>query len=128
MNTGTVRSHFAFKFAVPSEAPVILNAASPTSTTIFLKWTTVTHLNAATLLGYGIVYKKIKDKFEVDLLKSVPPTPLEATLEDLEKFTDYTVRVYGFTNNGNGVSSKPISLRTQEDGEPSTNLIQDVMR
>ena len=73
------------------------------------------------------MYKKIKDKFEVDLLKSVPSTPLEATLQDLEKFTNYTVRVYGFTNNGNGVSSKPVSLRTQEDGKPLTNLIREVM-
>ena len=102
---------------MPGEAPVILNATSLTSTTIDLKWTEVTQLNAATLLGYGIVYKKIGETFQVRFLKSVLQTPREATLEDLEKFTGYTIRVFAFTSNGNGVSSQPVSLRTQEDGK-----------
>lgn len=53
----------------------------------------------------------------MDALKSVAPTPLEAILEDLKKFTNYTIRVYAFTSNGNGISSEPVSLRTQEDGK-----------
>ena len=50
-------------------------------------------------------------------MKSVPQTPREALLEDLQKFTEYTVRVYAFTRYGNGVASQPILLRTQEDGK-----------
>ena len=50
-------------------------------------------------------------------MKSVAPVPQEAILEDLKKFTNYTIRVYAFTRNGNGVPSDAISLRTQEDGE-----------
>ena len=50
-------------------------------------------------------------------MKSVAPVPQEAILEDLRKFTNYTIRVYAFTRNGNGVPSDAISLRTQEDGE-----------
>lgn len=49
-------------------------------------------------------------------MKSVPPTPTEAVLEDLKVFTNYTIRVYAFTENGNGVPSEAVSLRTQEDG------------
>ena len=50
-------------------------------------------------------------------MKSLPPNPSEAALEDLNKFTNYTIRVYAFTSSGNGVSSKAVSLSTQEDGE-----------
>ena len=50
-------------------------------------------------------------------MKSVPQTPREAELEDLQKFTEYTIRVYAFTRYGNGVASQPIVIRTQEDGK-----------
>ena len=108
---------YFFLLTVPGEAPVILEATSPTSTTIDIKWTEVTQLNSANLKGYGIVYKKIGEKFQVGFLKSVLPTPREATLENLEKFTNYTIRVLAFTSLGNGVSSQPFSLPTQEDGK-----------
>jgi len=109
-----------FFFAVPNEAPVILESISTTSTTIKLKWSEVKQLNSAPLLGYVIVYKEIEKKFHVNAMKSVAPVPREAILEDLKKFTNYTIRVYAFTRNGNGVPSDAISLRTQEDGECTT--------
>ena len=102
---------------VPDEAPAILDVTSTTSTTIDIKWTEVTQLHGATLQGYGIVYKKINENYKERFLKAVLPTPREATLEDLEKFTNYTIRVFAFTSYGNGVSSQPVSIRTQEDGE-----------
>ena len=101
---------------MPSEAPVIIEANSSTSTSIELKWTEVTQLNGANLLGYGILYKQKNEKFRGEIAKSVAPTPREAKLENLEKFTEYTIRVYAFTRHGNGVSSQPVLLRTQEDG------------
>lgn len=114
-----------FYLVVPSQPPAITRAVSTTSTTIYLEWTEVTQLNPAnsTLLGYGIVYKKRSEIFQIGFLKSVSPAPLEATLEDLEKFTNYVIRVFAFTDKGNGVSSQPVSLRTQEDGK--VNLIFD---
>ena len=69
------------------------------------------------------MYKKTGEIFQIGFLKSVSPAPLEATLEDLEKFTNYVIRVFAFTDKGNGVSSQPVSLRTQEDGK--VNLILD---
>jgi len=75
----------------------------------------VTDFNS--ILGYIIIYKKIDQKFQVDNMKSVPETPTEAVLEDLAIFTNYTIRVYAFTGNGNGVPSHPVSRRTQEDGK-----------
>ena len=69
------------------------------------------------LLGYVIVYKKSNENFRIESMKSVSPTPREAALEDLEKFTDYIVRIYAFTSNGNGIPSQAVALRTQEDGK-----------
>jgi len=104
-------------FSVPNEAPVILGAESNTTTTIALKWSEVTELNSVPLLGYTIIYKEIDKKFHANNMKSVPPTPTEAVLEDLKIFTNYTMRVYAFTGNGNGVPSEAVSRRTQEDGK-----------
>lgn len=103
-------------FSVPNEAPVIEEAESTAATSIDLKWSEVTELNSPNLLGYIIIYKEMDKKFQADNMKSVPPTPSEAVLEDLKIFTNYTIRVYAFTENGNGVPSKAVSLRTQEDG------------
>ena len=111
---------------VPSEPPVIQEANSTSSTSITLKWSEVTQLNAALLLGYAIVYKKLTEKFKVDFMKSVVPTPREATIDGLEKFTNYTIRVFAFTRNGNGVPSRPVSFRTQEDGRLSKSEVHSV--
>lgn len=109
---------------MPNQAPVILESNSTTSTTIEIKWSEVTQLNSAPLLGYVIVYKEIDKKFHVDAMTSVAPTPREAVLEDLKKFTNYTIRVYAFTRNGNGVASEPFSLRTQEDGKLTSGFFR----
>ena len=63
------------------------------------------------------MYKEIDKKFHVNAMKSVAPVPREAIVEELKKFTNYTIRVYAFTINGNGVPSDATSVRTQEDGE-----------
>ena len=63
------------------------------------------------------MYKKTGGIFQIGFLKSVSPLPLKATLEDLENFTKYAIRVFAFTDKGNGVSSQPVSVRTQEDGK-----------
>ena len=103
-------------FSVPNQAPNIVEANSTTATSIDLKWSEVTELNSAQLLGYIIIYKETGKKFQADNMKSVPSTPTEAVLEDLKIFTNYTIRVYAFNENGNGVPSEAVSLRTQEHG------------
>ena len=102
---------------MPNEAPVILELNSPTSTTIHLKWSEVTQLNSVPLLGYVIIFKENITRFQPDIQKSVLPLPQETVLEDLKKFTHYTIRVYAFTRNGNGIPSKALTLRTEEDGK-----------
>ena len=119
-----LHNNFYCFLTVPNEAPVILESNSTTSTTIELKWSEVRQLNSAPLLGYVIVYKEVDKKFHVNAMKSVAPVPREVMLEDLKKFTNYTIRVYAFTKNGNGVPSDAISLRTQEDGESTVTAVR----
>lgn len=112
-------------FSAVPEAPLILEATSTTSTSIELEWTAVYQTPSTPLLGYVIVYKEINQKFRPDIMKSVPPNLLKTVLKDLSKFTSYTIRVYAFTSSGNGVSSKAVSLRTQEDGEFMIEILGD---
>nr|CAD7572862.1 unnamed protein product [Timema californicum] len=55
-------------------------------------------------------------------------TNLETNLHGLTKFTNYSVRVLGFTAAGEGVRSSPIYCTTEEDGAcPETmSVLQDV--
>ena len=64
-----------------------------------------------------IVYKEAKKKFKTNTTKSVPLNASEAMLEDLKKFTNYTIRVFAFSSKGNGVPSVAFTVRTQEDGK-----------
>ena len=68
-------------------------------------------------LGNMIVYKEANKKFKANTMKSVPLNTSEAILEDLKKFTNYTIRVFAFSSKGNGVPSVAFTVRTQEDGK-----------
>ena len=65
--------------------------------------------------------------FQADQLKSVPSSATESHIEGLEKYTFYTLRVVVFTDNGNGVASKPVTVRTDEDSKFNTNHMHDCM-
>lgn len=41
---------------------------------------------------------------------------VDVTLDDLEKFTNYSIQVLAYTRKGEGVRSEPIYVRTLEDG------------
>ncbi|XP_022801150.1 uncharacterized protein LOC111338870 isoform X2 [Stylophora pistillata] len=97
---------------VPQQAPEIVEANSTKSTSIDIKWM---QRSSAPFLGNMIVYKETGKKFKTNTIKSVPATEPGAVLEDLKKFTNYTIRVFTFTNEGNGVPSDDVTVRTQED-------------
>ena len=41
----------------------------------------------------------------------------EVILQDLQKYTNYTLQVLAFTGGGDGVKCEPISCHTEQDGE-----------
>ena len=44
-------------------------------------------------------------------------TNLEIIIDNLEKFTNYSIQVLAFTRKGEGVRSLPLYVRTMEDGK-----------
>ncbi|CAH3162903.1 unnamed protein product [Pocillopora meandrina] len=107
---------------VPQQAPVDLEAKSSKSTSIVIKWR---QNHSFPTLGNMIVYKEANKKFKTNTMKSVPLSTSEAMVEDLKKFTNYTIRVFAFSSNGNGVPSDAVTVRTQEDvpSEPPSDIV-----
>ena len=105
---------FLFYLPVPQQAPVVLETKSSKSTVIVIRWR---QNHSFPTLGNMIVYKEANKKFKTSTMKSVPHNTSEAVLEDLKKFTNYTIRVFAFSSKGNGVPSDAVTVRTQEDGK-----------
>ena len=93
---------------------MVLETTSTKSTSIVIKWR---QNHSDPTLGNMIVYKEANKKFKSNTMKSVPLDASEAILEDLKKFTNYTIRVFAFSSKGNGVPSDAVNVRTQEDGK-----------
>ena len=108
--------------AVPNEVPVIVEIRNSSSTSLYVRWTPVNDTNGAPLLGYIVFYKPMAGAtFVEESLASVGRNETETELEDLDKYSNYSLRVLAFTENGNGVSSERSIVTTDEDGE----LVQD---
>ena len=112
--TWSHNSCFFFSLPVPQKAPVDLETKSSKSTSIVIKWR---QNHSDQTLGNMIVYKEANKKFNANTMKSVPLNTSEAILEDLKKFTNYTIRVFAFSSKGNGVPSDAVTVRTHEDGK-----------
>ena len=93
---------------------MVLESKSSKSTSIVIKWS---KNHSDQTLGHMIVYKEANKKFTTYTTKSVPLDTSDAMLEDLKKFTNYTIRVFAFSSKGNGVPSVAFTVRTQEDGK-----------
>ena len=50
---------------------------------------------------------------------SVMSTNLEIIIDNLEKYTNYSIQVLAFTRKGEGVRSSPLYVLTMEDGKKS---------
>lgn len=49
-------------------------------------------------------------------VKDIPPSTNQILLEGLEKWTEYHVSAVAYTEIGPGPESKPVVIRTDEDG------------
>lgn len=83
-------------------------------------------MDAAYINGVALGYKvkarrQGQSTFEKEL--SVPPNPNDpigiqsVDVPGLKKYTNYSVQVLCYTGAGDGPSSSPVSVRTDEDGE-----------
>ena len=69
------------------------------------------------MLGYAIFYRRNNLHLDPDNFKTVEHEASGTRLENLDKFTVYAIRVLAFTKHGNGVASKRVTIKTDEDGK-----------
>ncbi|XP_078319648.1 protein sidekick-like isoform X2 [Crassostrea virginica] len=119
----------------PTRAPRNVQVVAQNSTVIRVSWQPV---DAAYINGVALGYKvkarrQGQSTFEKEL--SVPPNPNDpigiqsVDVPGLKKYTYYSVQVLCYTGAGDGPSSSPVSVRTDEDvpGKVSYLHFEDIM-
>lgn len=106
---------FLVAFAVPSNAPLEVQARAQSSTSFTVTWQLLDrrHVNGV-LLGYIVDYENPSG-----IVSRIRLSASENWLlvEKLEEFTEYTVAVCGFTSKGKGPANSPVKVRTLEDSK-----------
>lgn len=107
---------------VPSQPPEAVQATELSSQSIKVVWAPPPLFTLHGILqGYKVIFKPVrKDEDETDA-NIVMSTNLEIIIDNLEKFTNYSIQVLAFTRKGEGVRSSPLYVRTMEDapGRPA---------
>uniref|UniRef100_A0A8B9JCL0 Down syndrome cell adhesion molecule b n=1 Tax=Astyanax mexicanus TaxID=7994 RepID=A0A8B9JCL0_ASTMX len=101
---------------VPSRPPENVVTTATTPETISLSWSALPKeaLNGM-LLGYRVIYWANLLDGELGEIKNVTTGKPSLELENLEKYTNYSIQVLAFTRAGDGVRSEQIYTRTKED-------------
>nr|CAD7425865.1 unnamed protein product [Timema monikensis] len=102
---------------VPDMPPQDLRCTALTSQSVRVRWEPPPlERRNGVVEGYKVFYKHANPRQggspDVEVKKT---TNLETNLHGLTKFTNYSVRVLGFTAAGEGVRSSPIYCTTEED-------------
>lgn len=100
---------------VPSQPPEGVRALAITSQAINVAWKAPSLFALhGVLQGYKVLYKPVrKDEDETDANVKLS-RGVDVTLDELEKFTNYSIEVLAYTRKGEGVRSSPIYVRTLE--------------
>ncbi|XP_072165764.1 cell adhesion molecule DSCAM-like [Diadema setosum] len=101
---------------VPSEAPQAVTARSLGSTGVMVAWTAPNQESLHGILqGYRVYYRPVReDEDELDSQR-YQTTNLYAELNNLQKFTNYSLSVVAYTRVGEGVRSEEKIVRTEQD-------------
>ncbi|KAI1278123.1 Down syndrome cell adhesion molecule-like protein Dscam2 [Halotydeus destructor] len=106
---------------VPSLAPTFVHCTFIGSESLTLNWEPppVDSVNGQ-LQGYKVVYRPIGGDASETRERVTPPVT-EVKLNNLHKYTNYSVQVLPFNRKGTGSPSRPVYCRTDEDvpGSPS---------
>uniref|UniRef100_T1IIC3 Down syndrome cell adhesion molecule n=1 Tax=Strigamia maritima TaxID=126957 RepID=T1IIC3_STRMM len=104
----------------PSEPPQSVQCTTSTSQSIHVTWSPppVNSQNGI-IRGYKLLYTASDDDITKDYnlqqTAVIQPATTKANLHSLEKYTNYSIQVLGFTRMGDGVASAPVYCRTNED-------------
>ena len=108
-------------FTEPSAAPEGLKVDSSTSTTIKVSWKQVPKVDRnGEITGYKIYYKPVAGYFESTEEKYINVNEgdvFKDTLQSLEKYVTYEIKILAYTAVGDGPNSTNVTRRTDEDSK-----------
>ncbi|XP_055349306.1 cell adhesion molecule Dscam2-like [Paramacrobiotus metropolitanus] len=112
---------------VPSEAPYEITASATSSTRISITWEPLPseYINGV-LLGYKVLFKPSTEWTSQPDVKMVTET--SCSVDDLKKFTNYTIHVLAFTKMGDGVSSAAVYAETFSDVPSAPAEIKAILK
>ncbi|CAH2058075.1 unnamed protein product, partial [Iphiclides podalirius] len=95
----------------PEEGPSSVECGGVTSTALRVSWQPIPpHRQAGALIGYTVLYAAQARQWQ-----NATSLVTELRLQGLHKYTNYTVKVAGFSNYGTGPFSFPIVCATLQD-------------
>ncbi|CAG4944890.1 unnamed protein product, partial [Parnassius apollo] len=95
----------------PEEGPSSVECSGVTSTALRISWQPIPpHRQAGALIGYTVLYAAQARHWQ-----NATSLVTELRLQGLHKYTNYTVKVAGFSNYGTGPFSFPIVCATLQD-------------
>ena len=98
----------------PGIPPVSVRGRNTSSTSILVTWGEVpADKQHGDIIHYTVIYEKKEGGTE----KRKTVTTRTAELKDLEKYTEYSIKVLAATIKGDGPPSDPIIVRTDQDGK-----------
>jgi Fibronectin type III domain len=108
--------------AVPSSPPDSPKCDVLSSTSLYVTWSppSIEGRNGK-IKGYKVSYIASEDLYEKDPMVA-KTTNQYLTIENLKKYTNYSVWVLAFTKSGDGVKTNPLFCTTHEDGRFSFPL------
>ncbi|XP_022215405.2 Down syndrome cell adhesion molecule-like protein Dscam2 isoform X3 [Drosophila obscura] len=111
---------------VPSSPPESPQCDVLGSTSIYITWSPpdIDGQNGK-IKGYKVFYISIDELYETDP-EVVKSTNQYVTIENLRKYTNYTVWVLAYTKVGDGMKTKPFYCRTHEDVPSAPQAIKAI--
>ena len=127
-------SHYIFFSIVPSLPPRIIKLQNSSSTSISVQWKPIPKDNVhGILLGIKLFYRSAlrdnsivfssrarratEENWSNYIVITLPPNTLSYEITSLNKFTNYSVVILGFTSKGDGNVSQQFVVSTDEDGQ-----------
>lgn len=115
---------YIFVVLVPGRSPENVRGDAETSTSVYIKWDKVaSNFVHGVLLGYNLTVRKTKDwslvySSKISTNGLVNEEEIPVYLENLDKYTEYSIWVRAVNSKGHGKLNSPegYRVRTKEDG------------
>ena len=110
-----------FFFLGPNAPPSNVRGQNSSSTSIFVQWGNVPAADQnGVILSYTVDYKALPNGSPQTEVVNAPTT--HVTLTGLNEYTNYSITVFASTMKGDGNTSVPIIVITDEDSKFLSNL------